>query len=102
MRVRLRGRAFMFVCLMFSIGLVVFNGLGYDDMGILLHLLSPPVMVMNSYVFSSTIMSVDEVPKWVYYVSTVAYWVVVGFLVDRIISWFRLSEGRDRDGSSGV
>lgn len=76
----------------------VFNVMGYDDMNLLIHVMSPPVMLMNSHMFSENVMRVDEVPMWVYYVTTVLYWYVVGVLMGRVVNWLR---GGER-GRSGV
>lgn len=86
------------VCVLIALFVCVFNVMGYDDMNLLIHVMSPPVMFMNSHMFGENVMRVDEVPMWVYYVTTVLYWYVIGILVGRVVNWLRGGES----GRSGV
>lgn len=86
------------VCVLIALSVCVCNVMGYDDMSLLIHVMSPPVMFMNSHMFGENVMRVDEVPMWVYYVTTVLYWYVIGVLVGRVANWLRGGES----GRSGV
>lgn len=88
------------VCVLIGLGVCVYNVMGYDDMNVLIHVMSPPVMFMNSNLFSENVMRVDEVPMWVYYVTTVLYWSVIGILVGRVVDWLRGGES-GRSGLTG-
>lgn len=73
-----------------SMFVVVNNVMGNDDKNLLLGVTSPPIWVMNSWSF------VESIPMWVFYVTTIGFWLLVGYGFDVLVK--RLFRRRGSDG----
>lgn len=72
----------------FALSVSVFNFLGYDDMGILFHLTSPPGWFLNNHSsFFRRFLSFEEIRTF-NYVLNVGFWFTLGLIID----WLRKSK----------
>ena len=72
-----------------SVGVVLFNLSGYDDMNILLFFTSLPMWVTEWHVFAEHLVHPGDIPIAILYTSTIIFWFFFGWLVDIAIAKWR-------------
>ena len=82
-------KKFSFWFTLFSLFVVLFNLLGYDDKNILLFLTSPPFWVTETHWFVVNFIHPSEIPLPFLYIITVLFWFLFGAFLDFLIKKLR-------------
>lgn len=82
-------KKFSFWFTLFSLFVVLFNLLGYDDKNILLFLTSPPFWVTETHWFVVNFIHPSEIPLSFLYFISVLFWFLFGLSLDFLIKKLR-------------
>ncbi|ASR45334.1 hypothetical protein [Paenibacillus kribbensis] len=74
-------KSFRFWLVLISILVIIVNVLGYDDYNILLAIISPLVWIYESFQFVRK----ADIPIAVVYLTTLGFWYLIGYVLDRVI-----------------
>lgn len=73
-----------FWMIIFSIFICIYNYLGYDDMNIIMYLVSPPLWLLNSWI--STNYPYPSIQSLIIiYITTILFWLSLGIMIDKAI-----------------